>query len=158
MEPEEMVAVWNCQLPPELKILRAWEAPLNGPSLSAGVRGAVYQIQLTPNGWDATVLTAVGTTEACAAFLAQEVIPVEVTRKGKTLSLDARPLLQEFASAGHAGSPAWQMRLRIGPTGSVKPAALMRSFLGEWVPPGELDHMVSSLRIARTALAFEGQG
>jgi len=158
MAPEEMLAAWNRQLPPELKILRAWEAPLNGPSLSAGVRGAVYEIQLTPNGWDATVLTAIGTTEACAAFLAQNVIPVEVTRKGKTLSLDARPLLQEFASADHHGSPAWQMRLRIGPTGSVKPAALMRSFLGERVPPGELDRMVSSLRIARTALAFEGQG
>ena len=158
MEPEEMFAAWNRQLPPELKILRAWEAPLNGPSLSAGVRGAVYQIQLTPNGWDAKVLTAVGTTEACAAFLAQETIPVEVTKKDKTLSLDARPLLQEFAGAGDDGSPAWQMRLRIGPTGSVKPAALMRSFLGGWVPPGDLDRMVSSLRIARTALAFEGQG
>jgi len=158
MEPEEMLAGWNRQLAPELKILRAWEAPLNGPSLSAGVRGAVYQIQLAPNGWDPTVLTALGATEACAAFLAQESIPVEATKKGKTVSLDARPLLQEFAGADTDGPPAWQMRVRVGPTGSVKPAAVMRSFLVGRVPPGDLDRMVSSLRIARTALALEGQG
>jgi radical SAM family uncharacterized protein/radical SAM-linked protein len=158
MEPEEMLAGWNRQLPPELKILRAWEAPLNGPSLSAGVRGAVYQIQLAPNGWDPSVLTALGTTEACAAFLAQESIPVEATKKGKTVSLDARSLLQEFAAADNDGPPAWQMRVRMGPTGGVKPAAVMRSFLVGRVPPGDLDRMVSSLRIARTALALEGQG
>ena len=158
MKPEEVLAVWNSQLPPELKILRAWEAPLNGPSLSAGVRGTVYQIQLTPNGWDSTLLTALGTTEACAAFLAQESIPVEVTKKGKAQALDARPFLQEFAGAGHDGFPAWRMHLRVGPTGSVKPTAVMRNFLGGRVPPGDLDRMVSSLRIARTALALEGQG
>ena len=158
MAPEEMLAAWNRQLPPELKILRAWEAPLNGPSLSAGVRGAVYQIQLMPNGWDATLLTALGTAEACAAFLAQASIPVEVTKQGKPLALDARPFLEEFAGAGDDGPPAWRMRVRVGPAGSVKPAALMRSFLDGRVPPGDLDRMVSSLRIARTALALEGQG
>jgi len=153
-----MRAAWNRQLSPELKILRAWEAPLNGPSLSAGVRGAVYQIQLMPNGWDSTVLTGLGTTEACAAFVAQESIPVEVVKKGKTVLLDARPFLQEFAVAAEDGSPAWRMRLRVSQAGSVRPATVMRSFLGERVPPGDLDRMVSSLRIARTALAFEGQG
>jgi radical SAM family uncharacterized protein/radical SAM-linked protein len=158
MPPEEMRATWNRQLPPELKILRAWEAPLNGPSLSAGVRGAVYQIQVAPNGWDPTLLAAIGTTDACVEFLAQESIPVEVTKKGKTVSLDAHPFLQEFARAGEHGSPVWQMRLRLGPTGSVKPAAVMRTFLGKRVPPGDLDRMVSSLRIARTVLALEDQG
>lgn len=158
MEPEELLTAWNRQLPPELKILRSWEAPLNGPSLSAGVRGAVYHIQLAPNGWDPTILTALGTTESCAAFLAQESIPVEVTKKGQAVALDARPFLQEFVDAGDHGSPGWQMRLRVGPAGSVKPAAVMRSFLGGWVPPGELGRMVSSLRIARTALTLEGQG
>jgi radical SAM family uncharacterized protein/radical SAM-linked protein len=158
MEPEDMLAAWNRQLPPELKILRAWEVPLNGPSLSAGVRSAVYQIQLAPNGWDPTILTALGTTEACAAFLAQESIPVEVTKKGKAVPLDLRPLLQEFAAVGEDGFPTWLMRLRVGPAGSVKPTTVMRSFLGGRVPLGDLDHMVSSLRIARTTLAVEGQG
>jgi radical SAM-linked protein len=158
MDPEEMLVVWNRQLPPELKILRAWEAPLNGPSLSAGVRSAVYQIQLTPNGWDRAVLTALGTEEACSAFLRQASVPVEVTKKGKPVVLDARPLLQEFTGSGDRGSPAWLMRLRVGPAGSVKPAAVMRSFLEGRVPPGDLDRMVSSLRIARTVLAVEDQG
>jgi len=158
MEPEELLTAWNRQLPPELKILRSWEVPLNGPSLSAGVRGAVYHIQLAPNGWDPTILTALGTTESCAAFLAQESIPVEVTKKGQAVALDARPFLQEFVDAGDHGSPGWQMRLRVSPAGSVKPAAVMRSFLGGRVPPGELGRMVSSLRIARTALTLEGQG
>ena len=158
MEPEALLTAWNRQLPPELKILRSWEAPLNGPSLSAGVRGAVYHIQLAPNGWDTTILAALGTTESCAAFLAQESIPVEATKKGQAVALDARPFLQEFVGAGGRGSPGWQMQLRVGPAGSVKPAAVMRSFLGGRVPPGELGRMVSSLRIARTALILEGQG
>ena len=158
MEPEELLTAWNRQLPPELKILRSWEALLNGPSLSAGVRGAVYHIQLAPNGWDPTILTALGTTESCVAFLAQESIPVEVTKKGQAVALDARPFLQEFVGAGDRGSPGWHMRLRVSPAGSVKPAAVMRSFLGGRVPPGELGRMVSSLRIARTALTLEGQG
>jgi radical SAM-linked protein len=158
VEPADLLARWNKQLPPELKILRTWEAPLNVPSLSAGVRGAVYHIQLAPNGWDTTILAALGTTESCAAFLAQESIPVEATKKGQAVALDARPFLQEFVGAGGRGSPGWQMQLRVGPAGSVKPAAVMRSFLGGQVPPGELGHMVSSLRIARTALILEGQG
>jgi len=153
-----LLTAWNRQLPPELKILRSWEASLNGPSLSAGVRGAVYHVQLAPNGWDPAVLIALGTTESCAAFLAQETIPVEVTKKGQTVALEARPFLQEFVGAGDRGSPGWQIRLRVSPTGSVKPAAVMRSFLGGRVPPGELGRMVSSLRIARTALTLEGQG
>ena len=112
-----MLAAWNRQLPPELKILRAWEAPLNGPSLSAGVRGAVYQIQLTPNGWDPTILTALGTTEACAAFLAQESIPVEVTKKGQAVALDARPFLQEFVGAGGRRFPRVADAVAGGPGG-----------------------------------------
>jgi radical SAM family uncharacterized protein/radical SAM-linked protein len=158
MGPEDLLVAWNRQLPPELKILRAWEVPLNGPSLSAGVRSAVYHIQLTPNGWDPTVLAGLGNTEACATFLAQESIPVEVTKKGKAVALDLRPLLQEFAAVGENGVPAWLMRLRVGPAGSAKPATVMRSFLDGRVPLGDLDRMVSSLRIARTTLALEGQG
>jgi radical SAM family uncharacterized protein/radical SAM-linked protein len=158
MAPEDLLAGWNRHLPSELKILRAWEAPLNGPSLSAGVRGAVYEVQLAPNGWDRGVLDVLGATETCAAFLARESIAVEASKKGKTVSLDARPLLQEFSATGRDGFPAWQIRVCVGPAGSVKPTAVMRSFLAGRVPPGDLDRMVSSLRIARTALTIEGQG
>jgi radical SAM-linked protein len=156
--PEEVRERWNAHLPPELKILRTWEAPLHGPALSAGVRGAAYRIQLTPNGWERTLLAAIGTAEACAAFAARDSIPVEATKKGRAVCLDARPLLQAFAPLPEPGTPTWEMRLRIGPTGSVKPQAVMRSFLAHWAPAGELDRMVSSLRITRTALALEGQG
>jgi radical SAM-linked protein len=184
VEPADLLARWNRQLPPELKILRTWEAPLHGPSLSAGVRGAVYQIQLEPNGWDPSTLAAIGAPGACAEFLAQGPIPVEVTKKGEKVTLDARPFIQEFTAAprtgadggvgqgaggdsgvgsgggagGADGGPRWDLVLRAGLGGSVKPQAVMRSFLGPRVPPGELDRMVSSLRIARTALALEGQG
>jgi radical SAM family uncharacterized protein/radical SAM-linked protein len=158
MAPGELCEAWNRQLPPELKILRTWEAPLHGPSLSAGVRGAVYHIQLTPNGWDQTVLTDLGTPESCAAFLARESIAVEVTKKGRLVALDARPLIQEFRDVGQNGTPAWLLTLRVGPGGSVKPTVVMRSFLGQRVPSGALDYMVSSLRVTRTALALEGQG
>jgi radical SAM-linked protein len=156
--PGDLCEAWNRQLPPELKILRTWEAPLNGPSLSAGVRGSVYHIQLTPNGWDQTVLADLGTPEACAAFLARESIAVEVVKKGRSVILDARPLIQEFRDVGQDGTPAWHLSLRVGPGGSVKPTTVMRSFLEQRVPPGALDHMISSLRVARTALALEGQG
>jgi radical SAM-linked protein len=187
VEPDDLLARWNSQLPPELKILRSWEAPLHGPSLSAGVRGAVYQIRLEPNGWDPSTLAAIGTAGACAEFLAQGPITVEVTKKGEKVTLDARPFIQDFTAAPsddgaaggtHAGAPAgarvgpgvgtsngagagtprWDLVLRAGLGGSVKPQAVMRSFLGQRVPPGELNRMVSSLRITRTALALEGQG
>jgi len=158
VEAEEVRARWNAHLPPELKILRTWEAPLHGSALSAGVRGAVYQIQLPPNGWEEPLPAALGDPGVCAEFAARDSIPVEVTKKGETLRLDARPLLQGFAALPGPGTPAWEMRLRIAPSGSVKPQAVMRSFLGYWVAGGELDRMVSSLRITRTALAFESQG
>jgi len=157
-KPEEVRERWNAHLPPGLKILRTWEAPLHGPALSAGVRGAAYRIQLEPNGWDNTLLAALGDPGACADFTARDSIPVEVTKKGQAVSLDARPLLQAFAALPASGTPAWEMRLRIGPTGSVKPQAVMRSFLGRWVPADQLERMISSLRITRTALALEGQG
>ncbi len=166
VEPDDLLARWNWQLPPELKILRTWEAPLHGPSLSAGVRGAVYQIRLAPNGWEPFALAAIGTAGACAEFLAQGPITVEVTKKGEKVTLDARPFIQEFTAAPcngagvgtGDGAPRWDLVLRAGLGGSVKPQAVMRSFLGRRVPPGELDRMVSSLRITRTALALEGQG
>jgi radical SAM-linked protein len=158
VEPEDLLARWNSQLPPGLKILRAWEAPLYGPSLSAGVRGATYQVRLQPNGWDPTLLAGLGTAGACVDFLAQGPIPVEVSKKGQTVTLDARPFIQEFTAMSEDSRPCWAMVLRAGLGGSVKPQAVMRSFLGRRIPPGELDRMVSSLRITRTALAIEGQG
>ncbi len=158
LEPADLVTRWNRHLPPELKILRAWEAPLNGPSLSAGVRAAAYQIRLQPNGWEPSTLAELGTAGACADFLAQGPITVEVTKKGQNTTLDARPFVQGFIAVSGETSPEWQLVLRTGPGGSVKPQAVMRSFLGQRVPPGELDRMVSSLRITRTALALEGQG
>jgi radical SAM-linked protein len=157
MEPAEFAARWNRQLAPELKILRAWEAPLHGPSLSAGVRGATYRIRFEPNGWDPGVLAGLG-TGACAEFLAQGPITVEVSKKGQPVTLDARPFIQGFSALDGQGGPQWEIVLRAGLGGSVKPQAVMRRFLGQFVPPGELDRMVSSLRITRTALAVEGQG
>ena len=158
MEPAELLVGWNAQLPPELKILRAWEAPLHGPSLSAGVRGATYQIRLPTDGWGPSVLAGLGSAGACAEFLALRSIPVEALKKGEKTTLDAHPFVQEFTVRTEDGSPAWELVLRAGPEGSVRPQAVMRTFLGRWVPPGELDRMVSSLRIVRTALALEGQG
>ncbi len=158
VEPAELLSRWNAHLPPELKILRTWEAPLHGPSLSAGVRGAAYQVRLLPNGWDPITLAGLGTAGACADFLARGPIPVEVSKKGQTVTLDARPFVQDFTARSEDGSPQWELILRAGLGGSVKPQAVMRTFLGQRVAPGELDRMVSSLRITRTALALEGQG
>ncbi len=158
MEPADLLARWNAQLPPELKILRTWEAPLTGPSLSAGVRGAAYQIRLPPNGWDPAILAALGHAGACAQFLAQGPIPVEVSKKGEKVTLDAQPFVQEFTATREDGRPRWDLVLRAGLGGSVKPQAVMRTFLARWAPPGQLDRLVSSLRITRTALALEGQG
>jgi radical SAM-linked protein len=156
--PSDLVARWNARLAPELKILRAWEAPLHGPSLSAGVRGAVYRIQLSPSGGEVSLPAGLGESGACAAFLAQPHIPVEVSKKGIPTTLDARPFLQEFSVLGQNGALSWEMRLKAGPEGSVKPSAVMRSFLGGRVAPAMLDHLHASLRITRTALALEGQG
>jgi radical SAM-linked protein len=157
-EVEDLPAHWSQALPSGLTILRAWEAPLNGPSLSAGVRGATYQIWLPPNGWDHQVLSQIGATGACETFLAQGPIRVEGIKKGRPFSLDARPLIQRFAAIHTGALPAWEMVLQAGQGGSVKPQAVMRGFLDQRVPPGTLDQILSSLRVARTALTLEGQG
>ena len=154
----DVAARWSQALPPGLTILRAWEAPLSGPSLSAGVRGATYQIWLPPNGWDQEVLGRLGGTGACEMFLAQGPIRIEVLKKGRAHTLDARPLIRHFAAVQAGASPAWEMIVQAGQGGSVKPRAIMRDFLGPQVPGGLLDQVVASLRIARTALAFEDQG
>ncbi|MFB3819350.1 MAG: TIGR03936 family radical SAM-associated protein, partial [Candidatus Methylomirabilales bacterium] len=158
MAPEALVDAWNRQLPPELKILRAWEAPLHGPSLSAGVRGAAYRVWLPPNGWEAALLADLGSPRACADFLAQGEIPVEVVKKGRPQRLDARPYIRAFAPLGGDGGPAWTLDLQAGPGGSVKPQAVMRGFLARRMSSGDLDRLLASLRIARTALAVEGRG
>jgi radical SAM family uncharacterized protein/radical SAM-linked protein len=158
MEPADLLMRWNARLTPELKILRAWEAPLHGPSLSAGVRGALYQIRLPADGWGPSVLAGVGDAGACAEFLAPGPILVEVFKKGEKATLDAHPFVQEFSVRMEDGCPQWLLVLRAGLGGSVRPETVMRAFLGRWAPPGELDRMVSSLRIVRTALALEGQG
>jgi len=93
-----------------------------------------------------------------------------VNKKGEKVTLDARPFIQAFTAApwngagadtgagAGDGAPRWDLVLRAGLGGSVKPQAVLRNFLGQRVPPGKLDRMVSSLRITRTALALEGQG
>jgi radical SAM family uncharacterized protein/radical SAM-linked protein len=158
LTPTDLLARWNAALPPELTILRAWEAPLHGSSLSAGIRGAVYHIQWQPAGEEGILLAGLGTPASCAAFLARAPIPVEVTKKGERVTLDARPFLQDFSLIAQNGAITWEMRLKAGPEGSVKPSAVMRSFLEGRVPPDALDRLTSSLRITRTALALEGQG
>jgi radical SAM family uncharacterized protein/radical SAM-linked protein len=155
LEPEALQAAWNRHLSPDLKILRAWEAALQGPSLSAGVRGAAYRLWLPPNGWDSELLAEIGSVRACADFLAREAIPVEVLKKGRAQTLDARPYIRRFAPLG-GDLPAWEMELCAGLGGSVKPQLVMRGFLGRRLHPGDLDRLVSSLRIARTALVLEG--
>jgi radical SAM-linked protein len=155
MEPEAVVAAWNRHLSPDLRILRAWEAALHGPALSAGVRAAAYRIWLPPNGWDPLLLADLGSERACADFLAQGPIPVEVAKKGRPHTLDARPYIRRFAPVG-GDLPAWEMDLRAGLLGSVKPQVVMRGFLGGRVPPGDLDRLLSSLRITRTAVLLEG--
>jgi len=136
VDPAGLRAQWNAQLPPELKILRAWEAPLQGPSLSAGVRGATYQVRFLPNGWDPAPLAALGNAGACAEFLAQGPIPVEVYKKGQMVTLDARPFVQEFTAMPQDGCLQWGLVLRAGLGGSVKPQTVMRTFLEQRVPPG----------------------
>jgi len=158
MEPEALRQAWNRQLAPELKILRAWEAPLHGPSLSAGVRGAAYRVWLPPNGWEGSLLADLGSPRACAEFLAQGQIPVEVVKKGRAQTLDARPYIRRFAPQEGGHGPAWEMDLQAGLGGSVKPHAVMRGFLARRMSPGDTDRFLASLRIARTALAVEGQG
>lgn len=148
--PDELVARWNAELPAGLRLLRAWEAPLSGPALTTRVTAAVYEVALPTNGWDPACLAALEAPEACAAFLTRPTIPVEAFRKGQTVQVDARPFLAALRPlSGHR----WEVALRVGPTGSVRPDAVMRRFL----ETAGADGTGTALQVTRTGLVLDGR-
>ena len=158
-EPGAFAARLNAQLPEGLRVLGAWEAPLHGGvALGHRVRGAVYNLAAQANGAGAYLTPA-----ACEAFLAQASIVVEMFKKGKMVPVDVRPFIRDFHPSA-AGPPAagrgegllWELALRAGPGGSVRPHAIFRRFLEAAVPAGAVREIEATLQVTRTALEIDG--
>ena len=157
LAPEEFRGWVNGELPPELQVLKAWEVPLSAPSLTSQVEGAVYQIWLPdprpptpdPRPWG----------EACQRFLEKASIPVQVVRKKQVIEVDARPHIVDFRTLFSGEGLGWELSLRVGKEGSVRPQAVIQPFLEEAFDGGSRppsfpsgQRLWEGLRIVRTTL------
>jgi radical SAM family uncharacterized protein/radical SAM-linked protein len=153
--PAGFLARVNADLPDGLRLARAWEASLRAGALATRVRAARYEVELSLNGCGehAGVLAD---PARCAAFLRREAIPVESFKKGETVVVDARPFLIALDPRGmEAGRVRWQLVVKAGLGGSVRPQQVMRRYLEEVLPAEVAGALEVQLRVTRTGLEVE---
>jgi len=148
--PEELVVRANGELPPGLHLVKAWEVPLNAPSLASQVVGAVYRLQVEGDGLAPAERERLLSEEACRQFLARPSIPVQVFRKGRTLEIDAKPYLLHL-SPSRDGGMGWELALKVGREGSVRPQAVLARFLADG-QDGPAESLLERLHVVRTTL------
>lgn len=129
--PEEFRERVNGELPLELQILKAWEIPLSAPSLTSQVEGAVYRVYVDADGFEASQLSTLIPPLSCEAFLAKASIPVQAMRKKQVVEVDARPHIVDFRPLFSGEGPGWELSLRVGKEGGVRPQAVIQRFLEE---------------------------
>jgi radical SAM-linked protein len=103
------------QMPQGLEICSAEALP---PGKTARVNSVVYETELPPD--------VPCTSEAVAAFLARESIPVERTSRKGRRSLDIRPALTDLKLKGRR----LRMQLRVDPQGTPRPTEVLEALLG----------------------------
>jgi len=130
--PGQVLEALARELPVGLKVLAAWEIPLDNPSITAQVRCAAYQVEVEG-------LAPGQIKEAIQRLLAQE--EVWVLRKGKEggRKINIRPGLYQLELKGEA---TLEMLLSLSPEGSVRPEEVVQA----------LDPSLNIKNIRRTAL------
>ncbi|MFN3476963.1 MAG: TIGR03936 family radical SAM-associated protein, partial [Candidatus Methylomirabilales bacterium] len=156
--PEAFQELVNGELPPELQVLKAWEVPLLVPSLTSQVEGAVYRIFLSAFSLQPSAFSF--SEEVCRRFLEKASIPVQVVGKERVAEVDARPYIMDFRPLFNGEGPGWELSLRVGKEGSIRPQAVFQRFLEEsfngsgrspWFSLGQ-NASLEGLRIVRTTL------
>jgi radical SAM family uncharacterized protein/radical SAM-linked protein len=117
---DELAARLGDALPFGLAVLEVRRPPENAPGLFEVIVGFEFHVDLTG-------LPAGDFAAAVAAFLARDACPQAVTRKNRTKTVDARPLVEQATVAGDA------LVFRVRHTHSeaaVRPARLAELLLG----------------------------
>jgi radical SAM-linked protein len=142
MAPNAVAAGFAAELPEGLEPLGAVEVPRSGPSIDAGVTAFVYEIDLAtlaePPAPE-TIAAAARRLEAAPTF------PLRQRGRAGERTLDARPFVRALDVAGPT---RLVLELAIGPTGTVRPGALVAELLG--IPPD----LVPTLRVHKLATRF----
>ncbi|MBI3988593.1 MAG: DUF2344 domain-containing protein, partial [candidate division NC10 bacterium] len=150
MPPDELVARANGELPPGLRLLKAWEVSLKDPSLASQVVGAVYRLRVVGDGLAPVERERLISGEACRRFLAEPSIPVQVVRKERTVEIDAKPYILRFSPSGEWGT-GWELTLKMGREGSIRPQAILEQFFAHW-QNGLAKPLLEGLQVTRTTL------
>lgn len=111
LDPREVVASLNAQLPPGLSVLEAREVALHLPALQAVMRWAEYRVVLDQ--------AEPGLAERIAALMAQPALPREQSHKGQVRQHDLRPLIAELALVPGEDTTL-HMRLANGSQGTAR--------------------------------------
>ncbi len=144
--PEDAVRRLSAALPAGLEILRAEEAAPEADSLFEEVEAWTYEVDLR------SLALPRPAADAVAEFLAAGTAPVEVVKKGKTKTVDARALVRTASVA------ADRLRLvaRHESSGGLKPQMLVARMLGveaTAIPPTVLVKRATHRRTADLAEA-----
>ena len=155
--PEELVALVNRSLAPELHLLRAWEVPLTAPSLTPLVRELNYRVSLPLNSSSQEIRVKLSSQALCNEWLDRPSIPVRVRRKDRLVDVDVRPQILTLTALREDESAfCWDLRLSTGHGSSVRPHVIMAHLLKDTLD-GQCDEWEAKLRVARVALILDGE-
>ena len=142
VSPAEVAAGFAGELPEGLEPLDALEVPRTGPSIDAGIMAFVYEVDLAGLA-DPPLPEAV--MAAAGRFAAGESLSVRHRSRSGEKTVDARPFVQALDVSG---PQRLVVELAVGPTGTVRPGALVGALLG--IPADVLP----TLRVHKLATRF----
>ncbi|HHY92007.1 MAG TPA: DUF2344 domain-containing protein [Firmicutes bacterium] len=135
------------QLPEGLRLLAAREVPAGAPALMAEINASGWEVEVHLPG-----RTADEVAHAWDEFLARESIYIFKETKHKRRDLDIRPLILKARLVPRAEGGTWELLLRSGNAGNVRPEEVLQAFLAETGWEAKIE------RIHRTGLYVERWG
>ena len=113
----------EAQLPAGIKVLAAREVSKNAPSLMAQINAASYQVEAQLTGRQEKEIQT-----AWEEFLEQGSIIIVKETKSKRRDLDIRPLILQARLRARDAGGTWDLLLRAGSTGNVRPEEVLQAF------------------------------
>ena len=110
----------KAEMPEELPVLAVREVPMSGKAVAARISGWTYLVA-PPEGSGPAAKAAV------EHFLAADTVPIEVQHKGKTRTVDMRPVVRELSAIGERD---WRIEVSTdGPGARIR--AVLRAVWGD---------------------------
>ena len=114
IDAQTILEKFSAVLPAGFKILSAKRRPLKFPAIDILVNAVEYEIE-----------NAEITEKEIEEFLSQETIFVEKEKKGKTVAIDAKPLIKTMS----VKNEKMKLVLRLGEGKSIKPEIILKNLL-----------------------------